>query len=1167
MTQSGLRTRLLSSEDQVDNKEISKEEFPATAKVFQGSGPALRNWKIATPEAVEKQRPTFEKFDFDDDVGLIKSAHQDKFRVTPPAWLQTVQYLSVFLTVGWLTFSAIYLSSVPNVAALLSSPATLGSIVASILAPISLLWLCVASWQRRSDAHLYAEALRRELQRLLFPTEEQSRAVNRDVQLLVQQAVEISASSRAALKAIQRARQGLRSEIRDFAGVSQKTEFHIDRLAETLAKRADELVTLTDQIEKRSKNITEEVKSGVDVWTEISEEALAQVNKIQSSFDETATTFEGKTKLLTDASSKLSQETSKLEVGFNDRFSKLETLGTQSLASFEKIATGLEKIDEVSEGFFSRSEEVEKNLSRQSETIRAAASDLNERVSELDLIGASAANKLGEALQMALAGSDSIVSAVRRAREQLEKAASDTVSKADELIEQTDQRIETLSASAAERLNNVQTVLASFDDRHKDIAAVLSQLNEQNENVTIATDTALDRLTSAVQLLDSSAQTLDMKSAKPVAEIREAADHLSSQIEQIHQNLLNGVGVIDVNTEKAKAAADEIAKSLKEKSSELAGLSAQVTGHAKTIQSGFDITRDQMSTFIETTETRIGNFETRLDRQIDKFTTSVGDLEGQLENLGSELSDKGRKSVEEAGTYIEELQILEANLVDQLSGLSSQAMQTQLTVQYYEASLRATVEATVPLYEKMTAGAEQVSVQFTQLRDNAKSSSDDIYERMEALSRELESQIAKLNAEVETSERSLLSLSGDIKTSVTNLGSSSDEANEKLKHLHTSLQGRTNDLQLLADQAELRIGNLQKVLGVNTDNIKESLDLAVDCIEHATGQLEKSSETIKDRAETSAEKINSVSNLFIEEGHRLAMTGEQTLHKTARLVSAIQAESVELSDKSKEALAQLQKTTDSLSIRVREIEAYTDTAIRNTESYNESLKGQIRNIADSSVQITDAISENLSALNAQAEEAAAQGEKITDKVERARQNLAKEADRLEVTSRKATDIAEESASRFARHSGAIMKSAEDISGHAERIRDLQIRSNRESFLSSAKFVIESLHSLSVDVSRHLESDVDERSWRAYQKGDVAVFTRRLVNVTDDMPMEKSRKKFAEDNEFRSYVQRYLRQFEELFDSAQNNDHGELLSSIFVSSDVGKLYRLLCEVSGRPSKLG
>ena len=69
-----------------------------------------------------------------------------------------------------------------------------------------------------------------------------------------------------------------------------------------------------------------------------------------------------------------------------------------------------------------------------------------------------------------------------------------------------------------------------------------------------------------------------------------------------------------------------------------------------------------------------------------------------------------------------------------------------------------------------------------------------------------------------------------------------------------------------------------------------------------------------------------------------------------------------------------------------------------------------------------------------------------------------------------------------------------------------------------------------------------------------------------MPIDRMRKKFADDTEFRTYVQRFLRQFEDLFEQAVANDQGDLLGAVFASSDVGRLYGLLCQAAGREPRL-
>jgi hypothetical protein len=113
--------------------------------------------------------------------------------------------------------------------------------------------------------------------------------------------------------------------------------------------------------------------------------------------------------------------------------------------------------------------------------------------------------------------------------------------------------------------------------------------------------------------------------------------------------------------------------------------------------------------------------------------------------------------------------------------------------------------------------------------------------------------------------------------------------------------------------------------------------------------------------------------------------------------------------------------------------------------------------------------------------------------------------------------------------------------------------------------MESLHSLSVDFVRLLEGEVSEKSWHAYQKGDIAVFTKHLADLSDKLPIDKLREKFASDTEFRNYVQRYQRQFEDIFDQALDTDRGELIATTFLASDIGRLYKFLCQASGRDAR--
>jgi hypothetical protein len=121
---------------------------------------------------------------------------------------------------------------------------------------------------------------------------------------------------------------------------------------------------------------------------------------------------------------------------------------------------------------------------------------------------------------------------------------------------------------------------------------------------------------------------------------------------------------------------------------------------------------------------------------------------------------------------------------------------------------------------------------------------------------------------------------------------------------------------------------------------------------------------------------------------------------------------------------------------------------------------------------------------------------------------------------------------------------------------------RENFLSSARFVLESLHSLSIDFVRVIDGSIADKDWKTYQKGDVAIFTSKLAEKLNDIPADKIRHKYAEDSEFRNYVQKFMRHYEDVITQTDSVDRGAVLGTTFAASDVGKIYRFLCNVTGR-----
>ncbi|MAE52007.1 MAG: hypothetical protein CMH27_09365, partial [Micavibrio sp.] len=219
------------------------EELREKASSLKNVSSSLGGLKITSAQAVDtlEQSPSFGNDNTDEEESVLMLQPTNDAQVSAQLSLRNkITYATAMLvTWAWFVFCVSYIWGASADISL--TPQSLGSLIAGVFAPPAMLWLILANVNRQADVQVYAASLRKELQSMLFPSEENASVINKDIERLCRQAAEVSAASKAVLKSLQRARQGLRVEIRDFSGVSKKAEFHIDRLAESLHDRTSKL--------------------------------------------------------------------------------------------------------------------------------------------------------------------------------------------------------------------------------------------------------------------------------------------------------------------------------------------------------------------------------------------------------------------------------------------------------------------------------------------------------------------------------------------------------------------------------------------------------------------------------------------------------------------------------------------------------------------------------------------------------------------------------------------------------------------------------------------------------------------------------------------------------------------------------------------------------------
>ena len=87
-------------------------------------------------------------------------------------------------------------------------------------------------------------------------------------------------------------------------------------------------------------------------------------------------------------------------------------------------------------------------------------------------------------------------------------------------------------------------------------------------------------------------------------------------------------------------------------------------------------------------------------------------------------------------------------------------------------------------------------------------------------------------------------------------------------------------------------------------------------------------------------------------------------------------------------------------------------------------------------------------------------------------------------------------------------------------------------------------------------------WDRYQRGERNVFTRRLYTLQGQRTFDEIHRKYNRETEFRSAVDRYMEDFENLLADVARSDPSNETSQRYLTSDQGKVYTMLAHASGR-----
>ncbi len=269
-----------------------------------------------------------------------------------------------------------------------------------------------------------------------------------------------------------------------------------------------------------------------------------------------------------------------------------------------------------------------------------------------------------------------------------------------------------------------------------------------------------------------------------------------------------------------------------------------------------------------------------------------------------------------------------------------------------------------------------------------------------------------------------------------------------------------------------------------------------------------------------------------------------------------------LTGAAEEASKAMQLLSDAFAQQVADIEGRSGTVGERIEALIEALRKQSGDVAAAG----DLANQQMTAVGQTLTERVSELERIAGLAKGDLGDLADDLDARAAGLVKSVGQAHETADKAGRAFEARAKdlraAADEAGAQAAALAEKDEAARRDAFLKTARFLVEDLNSISIDLTRVLQGEVPDSDWKRYVKGDRTIFTRNLLRGRPAQTARRIAEKVRDEPEARKYTTRYVEQFERLLADAKAADPENLLHATFMTADVGKLYVLLNRALGR-----
>ena len=797
--------------------------------------------------------------------------------------------------------------------------------------------------------------------------------------------------------------------------------------------------------------------------------------------------------------------------------------------------------------------------------IAQSLGNLDDQIDRIDSVSDVANHRLTQGIETAVNGSTQISDAIRRGVETLTRTSDEAMSKATAQIEATLSHVQQLKEVGAGNVESVEHMVDLLERSRQEIDKSSATAKIHVEALSKAVDGQSDRLESSALSLADSVKSVSRSLEEPLRLVGIAIADADGRHEQIQTTLERRVSDLKDASDKATTSVETIRQSLREQTNDIASLSGKVTAQAKSLNEELSENRDALNNTVEHTLTDMTKLIEKVSQTNDQIQQSSSSTVGELQKVSDQV-DVSLSRMNDAASFAgQALSGAGQAFVDQTETIENKMDAASSKIQSLTDGLMNASEKIIPMYDRVEMGANKSMITMEKFKDSYIDTATETITKMDDASASFDTRLASLQVGVGEASDALKSASSYLNVKLDDVNAAAKSANETMRTLANSMEGQSSDIHILTDQTILKVETIQKAINGQFIELSEAVGQAVAQIDDAGEGFEKRTDKMSASADDVLARFSAAGDEAETKAYALKQASQNVANVASDVVNSISKEMGSLDSNSEGALLNLRKAGDTLSIKSKEVDTMMKSVLVQAKSYSLDMREQVRSIAEQSDESANNVSRSISNLLGTMDDMSGKTQAVVSTINDTNHSLYEQSGRFVTAVTQSAQAAEQATDMFSRQSDHLLKSSRLAVEHAKDIEKTELRAGRDNFLSSARFVLESLHSLSIDFVRMIDGDVSDKDWKSYQKGDVAVFTSHVAKSLDDMPADKIRDKYAKDTEFRTYVQKFMRQFEDILEQTDTVDRGAVLSTTFAASDVGKIYRFLSNVTGREAK--